>query len=200
MEYLYDFVGMAAAKQGMTREEYTAHYLSANNANESRHVDSYNEFKPLNEVSTDSFNPQIIKGKDLVNMTFFKKLMPRTAKTVKEATDRIMSWAGGTMFTHFQYFDVKPNGNSPDRPRYRMHNAQYWLNDTQLGWAKRPGEKVNVTLLSIDDYSQVDPALDPRRQYREIDKQVIKLGQVYVDTTVYLAEHKVVFEELNHAS
>jgi hypothetical protein len=197
MHNLYDFLGMAASKEGITREEYIAYYGSSN---ESMFIDSYADFKALNEVSTDSFNPPKIRGNEKLNMTFFKKLMPRTAKTVKEATDRIMTWAGGTMFTHFQYMDVKPNGNSPDRPQYRIHNSQYWLNETQLGWAGRPGEKVNVTLLSIDDWSQVDPSLDPRRDYREIDKQVVKLGQAFVDTTVYLAEHRIIFEELNHQS
>lgn len=197
---LYDFVGMAAAKQGMTREEYIAHYGSANNANESKFVETYSEFKPLNEVTQDNFRPEVISRKDQLNMTFFKKLMPRTAKTIKEATDRIMTWSGNTMFIHYQYFDVKPNGNSPDRPKYRIHNSQYWLNDTQQKWAGRPGEKVNVTKLTVYDHSQVDPELDPRRDWKEIDKQVVNLGSAYVDTTIYLAEHKVVFEELNHQS
>ena len=141
---------------------------------------------PINEYSVNNFNPPEISRKDELNSTFFKKLMPRTSKTIKEATKRIESWFGGTMFTHVQYFEVKPNGNAEDRPTYRMHNDQYWLNDTQLGWAGRSGEKVNVTQLSVYDISD--------------ENEEIFLGRAYVDTEVYLKEHRIVFEELKRRS
>jgi hypothetical protein len=141
---------------------------------------------PINEYTDNNFNPPGISRKDELNSAFFKKLMPRTSKTIKEATKRIESWFGGTMFTHVQYFEVKPNGNAEDRPTYRMHNDQYWLNDTQLGWAGRSGEKVNVTKLSVYDISD--------------ENEEIFLGRAYVDTEVYLKEHRVVFEELKRRS
>ena len=50
----------------------------------------------------------------------------------------------------------------------------------------RKGQSVNVTLLSITDIT--DPANE------------VRLGSVYVNTDVYLAEQKVVFEQLKHQS
>ena len=150
-------------------------------------VEIYESEGIINEYSTDNFNPIEIPRKEELNSTFFKKLMPRTSKTIKDATKRIESWAGGTMFTHVQYFEVRPNGNAEDRPTYRIHNEQYWLNDTQLGWAGRSGEKVNVTKISVYDIS-------------EGEGNEIFFGKAYVDTDVYLKEHKVVFEELKRRS
>ena len=150
-------------------------------------VEIYESEGIINEYSTDNFNPMEIPRKEEINSTFFKKLMPRTSKTIKDATKRIESWAGGTMFTHVQYFEVRPNGNAEDRPTYRIHNEQYWLNDTQLGWAGRSGEKVNVTKISVYDIS-------------EGEGNEIFFGKAYVDTDVYLKEHKIVFEELKRRS
>ena len=150
-------------------------------------IEIYESEGILNEYSTDNFNPIEIPKKEELNSTFFKKLMPRTSKTIKDATKRIESWAGGTMFTHVQYFEVRPNGNAEDRPTYRIHNEQHWLNDTQLGWAGRSGEKVNVTKISVYDIS-------------EGEGNEIFFGKAYVDTDVYLKEHRVVFEELKRRS
>jgi hypothetical protein len=90
------------------------------------------------------------------------------------------------MFVHYQYFIVKPNGNKPDRPTYRIHNSQYWLNDTQLKWQGKSGQSVNTTLLSIYDIT------DPNNEK--------SLGGVWVDTKVYLEEQSRVFEILNKKS
>ena len=144
----------------------------------------YGDF--INEVTDNQFKPALLSSKDKIDMRLFKKLMPKTARTVKDAETRIQSWYGGTMFTHFQYFIVKPNGNIPGLPTYRFHNSQYWLNDTQLGWMGRKGEKVNITLLTITDIT------DPENEER--------LGEVYVNTDVYLKEHRVVFNEIEHQS
>lgn len=141
----------------------------------------------LNEVTYNNFTPKGIAPENAINKTFFKKLMPKTSNTTEEAEDRIWEFEGGTMFIHFQYFDVKPNGNAPDRPTYRLHNSQYWLNETQLRLQRRdPNERVNVTLLSIDDITDPD--------------NKISLGSAYVSTDVYLAEQRVVFEILNKQS
>ena len=139
----------------------------------------------LNEVTDDNFTP---RGVDKLEAEeFLEQLMPRTSQTTEEAEERIWDFEGGRMFIHYQYFDVKPHGNSPDRPTYRLHNSQYYLNETQLRLQRRdPNERVNVTLLSIDDIT------DPDNR--------ISLGSAYVSTDVYLAEQRVVFEILNKQS
>jgi hypothetical protein len=145
--------------------------------------------KILNEVTYNNFRPEVYEyfQEDQIDENFFKSLMPKTAATMDEAMDRIAEFVGGTMFIHFQYFDVKPHGNSSDRPTYRIHNSQYWLNDSQLRLQRRnPDERVNVTLLTIYDISNPE------------NKEL--LGQAYVDTKVYLAEQPVVFDILNRQS
>ena len=143
----------------------------------------YEDF--INEISDDYFEPVLLSNRDKVDMRLFKKLMPKTARTVKDAETRIQTWKGGTMFTHFQYFIVEAK-NLLAKPKYRFHNSQYWLNDTQLGWMGRKGEKVNITLLTITDIT------DPENEER--------LGEIYVNTDVYLKEHRVVFNEIEHQS
>lgn len=144
------------------------------------------ESEILNEASYNNFTPPVLDVLNQVDEDFFKKLMPRTAQTTDEAMERIWDFEGGIMFVHFQYFDVKPHGNSPDRPTYRIHNSQYWLNDYQLMMQGKKGQNVNVTLLSIEDIT------DP--------ENVEDLGSIFVDTKVYLDEQPRVFEILNRQS
>lgn len=144
------------------------------------------ESEILNEVTYNNFTPPVLDVLEQVDEDFLKKLMPRTSQTTDEAMERIWDFEGGTMFVHFQYFDVKPHGNSPDRPTYRIHNSQYWLNDYQLIMQGKKGQKVNVTLLSIKDIT------DP--------ENVEDLGSIFVDTKVYLDEQPRVFEILNRQS
>jgi len=141
--------------------------------------------KLLKEVTSDNFTPPAVKK--LEAEEFLEQLMPKTAQTVEEAEERIWDFEGGRMFIHYQYFDVKPHGNSPDRPTYRLHNSQYWLNDTQLRLQRRdPNKGVNTTLLSITDITDPDNEED--------------LGSIYVNTDTYLAEQRVVFEIINNQS
>ena len=141
--------------------------------------------KLLKEVTSDNFTPPTVKK--LEAEEFLEQLMPKTAQTVEEAEERIWDFEGGIMFIHYQYFDVKPHGNSPDRPTYRLHNSQYWLNDTQLRLQRRdPNQGVNTTLLSITDIT------DPNNKE--------DLGSIYVNTDTYLAEQRVVFEIINNQS
>jgi hypothetical protein len=113
--------------------------------------------------------------------------MPRTSGTTDEAMERIWDFEGNTMFAHYQYFIVKPNGNKPDRPTYRIHNSQYWLNDTQMKMQGRdPKESVNVTFLTFYDVTDKD------------NEKMI--GGTWVDTKVYLDEQPRVFEILNRQS
>lgn len=153
-----------------------------------KHIKLYENFSEdvLNETTINRFDPDELDPENQIDPEFFASLMPRTSKTSKLAERRIFSFYGSTMFVHYQYFIVRPNGNSPDRPTYRIHNSQYWLNDYQLMMQGRKDEKVNVTLLTITDISD-----------RENEKY---LGKVYVDTDVYLQEQRVVFEQLDKRS
>jgi hypothetical protein len=140
----------------------------------------------INESTLNNFKPTVLDKKNSVDPKLFKKLMPRTSGTSEEAMERIWDFEGGTMFVHYQYFVVKPNGNKPDRPTYRIHNSQYWLNDAQLKWQGKSGQSVNTTLLTIYDVT------DPNNEKN--------LGAVWVDTKVYLDEQTRVFEILNRQS
>lgn len=134
----------------------------------------------LNESTLKRFVPNTIDRATAINEKFFKSLMPKTAATAEEAMEKIWTFEGNTMFAHYQYIVVKPNGNKPGRPTYRIHQIQYYLNDYEMKLQGRdPKESVNVTFLTIFDIT---------------DGQDIRLGQVYVDTKVFLDEYKRVFE------
>jgi hypothetical protein len=153
-----------------------------------KHIHTFESFlnEAINESTINRFFPDVISKVDEIDTKLFKTLMPKTFDTTEEAMERIWSYEGNTMFVHYQYFVVKPNGNKPDRPTYRIHQSQYWLNDTQLRWQGRdPKESVNVTLISLYDVT---------------DGQDKKLGKAYVDTKVFLDEYKRVFETIKTAS
>lgn len=147
-----------------------------------KHIHTFASFltESMNESTLNRFTPNTIDRVTAIDEKFFKSLMPKTADTAEEAMERILTYEGNTMFAHYQYFVVKPNGNKPDRPTYRIHQAQYYLNEYQMKLQGRdPKESVNVTFLTIFDIT---------------DGQDIRLGQVYVDTKVFLDEYKRVFE------
>jgi len=147
-----------------------------------KHIHTFERFltESMNESTLNHFTPTTIDRVTAIDEKFFKSLMPKTAATTEEASKRIESYAGNTMFAHYQYFEVKPNGNKPDRPTYQIHQAQYWLNEYQMKRQGRdPKESVDVTFLTIFDIT---------------DGQNIRLGQVYVDTNVFLDEYKRAFE------
>jgi hypothetical protein len=147
-----------------------------------KNLKTFNEFlnENINEATFNRFTPDTISRADELDPKMFKSLMPKTSKTTYDATNQIAQYSGDTMFVHYQYFIVKPNGNKPDRPTYRIHQSQYWLNDTQMKWQGRnPKEKVNVTLITLYDIT---------------DSKDEKLGKAYVYTDVFLDEYKRVFE------
>ena len=121
-----------------------------------------------------------------IDTNLFKKLMYKTALTMPDASDRIKEFQGGEMFVHYQYHDVKPNGNSDDRKTYRIHQSQYWLSDARLSSLGKPGEEVNITLITIKDITNSINVMD--------------LGTAYVDTKVFLNELKVAFETIKKIS
>ena len=124
-------------------------------------------------------------GRPKINPAFFAKLMPKSAKTSKDAEARIKLYNGSTMFVHAQYFEVTPNGNMPNKPIYRLHQSQYYNNDYNAP-ANLKGQKVNVTFLTIVDITDEANSVD--------------VGVCYVDTDVFLAEYKMVFQLLNRQS
>lgn len=153
-----------------------------------KHVKLYEEFlsSVINESTINSFKPTVLDDKNTLDPALFAKLMPRTSKTTEETMEKIWDFEGGTMFVHYQYFIVMPHGNKPDRPKYRIHNSQYWLNDTQLKWQGREGQDVNTTLLTFYDVTDKDN-----------EKM---LGSIWVDTKAYLDEQLRVFEIIRKSS
>jgi hypothetical protein len=122
-------------------------------------------------------------GRPKIDPALFAKLMPKSAKTCKEAEARIKMYNGYTMFVHSQYFVVTPNGNMPNKPKYEIHQSQYYNNDYNAP-ANLKGQDVNVTFLTIFDVTNGE----------------VELGVCYVDTKVFLDEYKVVFELLKSVS
>lgn len=155
-----------------------------------KHIKLFEQFVKsdltLNETTINQFKPVVLDKSSTVDSKLFKNLMPKTSKTTDEAMERIWDFEGGTMFVHFQYFIVKPHGNSSDIPTYRIHNSQYWLNDYQLKMQGKEGQSVNTTLLTIYDITDKDNEKN--------------LGAVWVDTKVYLDEMPRVFKIIDKKS
>ena len=145
-----------------------------------------NESKPLKEFTKTNFQATVPgSGRAKIDPAFFAKLMPKSAKTSKEAEARIKLYNGSTMFVHSQYFEVTPNGNMPNKPIYQLHQQQYYNNDYNAP-ANLKGESVNVTFLTVIDITDGGKGVD--------------VGVCYVDTKVFLAEYKVVFQLLKSQS
>ena len=143
-----------------------------------------NESKPLKEYTKTNFQATVPgSGRAKIDPAFFAKLMPKSAKTSKEAEARIKLYNGSTMFVHSQYFEVTPNGNMPNKPKYQLHQQQYYNNDYNAP-ANLKGESVNVTFLTVFDITNGE----------------VELGVCYVDTKVFLAEYKVIFQLLKSQS
>ena len=145
-----------------------------------------NESKPLKEYTKTNFQATVPgSGRAKIDPAFFAKLMPKSAKTSKEAEARIKLYNGSTMFVHSQYFEVTPNGNMPNKPIYQLHQQQYYNNDYNAP-ANLKGESVNVTFLTVIDITDGGKGVD--------------VGVCYVDTKVFLAEYKVIFQLLKSQS
>lgn len=156
-----------------------------------KHIKLFEEFSTeLNESSIRGFKPVVLDRKNTLDEKLFKKLMPRTANTTEEAMERIWMFEDSTMFVHYQYHIVRPNGNKPDRPTYRLHQSQYWLSsayDNQIrNLGLDPSEGVNTTLVTIFDIT------DPNNE--------VNLGKTWVDTRQFLDELNRVFEVIKRAS
>lgn len=160
-----------------------------------KHVKLFEEFvsediTAVNEYTGYNFKPTSPDSKSLKGAEkWLKKYMTRTARTTDEATKRIKSFAGGTMFTHVQYHVVKPNGNKPDRPTFRLHQSQEWLNDANL----QGREEVNATLLTIYQLKAGEEWNTSQGDAWE------RIGQIYVDTKAFLDELNIVFETIKRS-
>ena len=158
------------------------------------HVPSFDDFvnesKRLDETTFNNFKPTVLDKKNSIDPKLFKKLMPRTSGTAEEAMERIWHFEDSTMFVHYQYHIVKPNGNKPDRPTYRIHQCQYWLSSAYDNQIKNlgldPKEGVNTTLATIFDIT------DPNNE--------VNLGKTWVATREFLDELNRVFEITKRAS
>ena len=145
-----------------------------------------NESKPLKEFTKTNFQATVPgSGRAKIDPAFFAKLMPKSAKTSKEAEARIKLYNGSTMFVHSQYFEVTPNGNMPNKPIYQLHQQQYYNNDYNAP-ANLKGESVNVTFLTIIDITDGGKGVD--------------VGVCYVDTKVFLEEYKMLFQLIKKVS
>ena len=145
-----------------------------------------NESKPLKEYTKTNFQATVPgSGRAKIDPAFFAKLMPKSAKTSKEAEARIKLYNGSTMFVHSQYFEVTPNGNMPNKPIYQLHQSQYYNNDYNAP-ANLKGESVNVTFLTIIDITDGGKGVD--------------VGVCYVDTKVFLEEYKMLFQLIKKVS
>ena len=145
-----------------------------------------NESKPLKEFTKTNFQATVPgSGRAKIDPAFFAKLMPKSAKTSKEAEARIKLYNGSTMFVHSQYFEVTPNGNMPNKPIYQLHQSQYYNNDYNAP-ANLKGESVNVTFLTIIDITDGGKGVD--------------VGVCYVDTKVFLEEYKMLFQLIKKVS
>jgi hypothetical protein len=160
-----------------------------------KHIKLFEEFvnediTTVNEYTGYNFKPASPDSKSLKGAEkWLKKYMTRTARTTDEATKRIKSFAGGTMFTHVQYHVVKPNGNKPDRPTFRLHQSQEWLNDANL----QGREEVNATLLLIFELKKGEDINTSQGDAWE------RIGQIYVDTKAFLDELNIVFETIKRS-
>ncbi len=142
--------------------------------------------KSLKEFTKTNFQATVPgSGRPKIDPALFAKLMPKSAKTSKEAEARIKMYNGSTMFVHSQYFVVTPNGNMPNKPKYELHQSQYYNNDYNAP-ANLKGKDVNVTFLTVIDVTDGGKGVD--------------VGVCYVDTKVFLAEYKVLFQVIKSVS
>jgi len=135
----------------------------------------------INSLDVDRFSSGYGKR---INPSLFAKMMPKTARTTKEAEERIRTFEGEPMFVHSQVYYASPKGNAPDRPMFYFGQSQLWLR----------GEDVNVTFLLVKDTTEA--GLD----WANIKGKVKDLGWAYVDTDVFLNEIKTSYELIKKTS
>lgn len=141
----------------------------------------------LYEYSRDNFTAKKIDRKDAVKPNILAKILFRASKTTKEAEERILSFNGTEMATHVTYYIVKPNGNKPDRPTYRIHVEQYYK------W--RPNDpKVNVSHVYILKLKEGANAFTSQGDEWDV------LGRAYVDTDMLTDDLNRTLEILKRVS
>jgi len=128
----------------------------------------------INNLNVDKFSSGY--GKQ-INPSLFAKMMPKTARTTKEAEERLRTFEGEPMFVHSQVFYAKPKGNAPDRPTFYFGQSQLWLR----------GKDVNSTFLIV-------------KEITERGEEIKSLGWTYVATDAFLNEIKTSYELIKKTS
>lgn len=100
-----------------------------------------------------------LKGLDI---KFLKSFLPKSAKSVKEATKRLLGYYGEKMFIDIQYHEIIDT----DGTKYIVHQTNYWLRDSE----------VNVTKLSISKYED------------SFDGNYEDICEAYVTTDIFFKE------------
>ena len=129
-----------------------------------KNLQTFEEFlneSQINEATRTNFNPEVISANKMIDKKLFAKLMPKSAKTVKDAEERINSAAGSNVGLHVQSYTVK---KSPDEPEYILLQHQYSLGTP---------DRVKVTHLYLREM---------------VNGKLKELGQSYVSTDVFLTE------------
>ena len=127
----------------------------------------------------------------------FAELLPTTAKTIAEATERINQFKGKNIAMHARYFVVKPKEGTTvalfeDRLLY-FGQSEYYM-PVMKGMQEQV--KVNVTELTIRDITDV-----PQGQSWTAHKdKVVELGRAYVNTDVFLKECQELFTIVKQGS
>jgi hypothetical protein len=139
------------------------------------------------EYSREDFTTKPIDRKNAVKPNVLAKILFRASKTSKEAEERILSFNGTAMATHSAYYIVKPNGNKPDRPTYRIHVEQYYK------W--RPNDpKVNVSHVLILKLKEGSNAFTSQGDEWDV------VGRAYVDTDMLTDDLNRTLEVLQRVS
>ena len=145
------------------------------------------------EYSRDNFTAKKIDRKEAVKPNVLAKILFRASKSAGEAEERIMSFNGTEMATHVAYYIVKPNGNKPDRPTYRIHVEQYYK------W--RPNDpKVNVSHVYILKLKDGVDWRDTEQRYTRTEDHWDVLGRAYVDTDMLTDDLNRTLEVLKRVS
>ncbi len=127
----------------------------------------------------------------------FAELLPTTAKTIAEATERINQFKGKNIAMHARYFVVKPKEGTTvalfeDRLLY-FGQSEYHMPGMR---GMQEQVKVNVTELTIRDITDV-----PQGQSWTVNKdKVVELGRAYVNTDVFLKECQELFTIVKQGS
>jgi hypothetical protein len=141
----------------------------------------------LKEVSENNFI--LTSHLNPIDPKLLNWLMPKTAKTTKQAEDRIEKYQGGPMTTTFEAFDVEWGRVSllPNKPAYRLLLSNYSLNKDQLHIQNKRLAQMGINLPELENVNVTKLTIyDTNPEHKNIKEE--NLGQAYVNTSVFLKE------------